>query len=315
MNFFTFISKGMASAQQTLTRYRALTILLLGLFAMAGTGKFLQGNLVHRGVTGLTIAVAGSDDEDEPRACSGQHTIFEDIEVLDDVSRMYVREMNAIFNEREKILQDSSAWLCSQDADAFTRMPVLESLARRLPGWHVVPEPPDGEPVQRPVTFGAFSAIAAEFQREYECKLVELSDRAFALMAKNKDIAPGEFCCTEQGCASTSSGLECVGGTSDDPQCDQECPVYLTQMEIVTRLPSLQEKVAIERQRSRLALDRALQTMRSFDINFLVARELICYQRASLDLRNEFSLLADAISCMPKIWDAVTSIHDRKELP
>lgn len=309
------LHKGIVSAQEILARYRVLTVLLLGLFAMAGTGKFLAGNLTQRGITGLTIIRAGGDEEDELRACSSQHTIFEDLEVMDDVNTLYLQEMNAIFDEREQILKNSAQWLCGENADTLTPMPALQSLAARLPGWYVLPEPPDGTPVQRPVNFGAFSAIAAELQREYECKLVELSDQAVALMTRNKDISPDLFCCTPQGCALESIGFECLSAPTSDPQCNQECPVYLTQMEIATRLPSIQETLAIERQRSRLSLDRALQTMRSFDINFLVARELVCYQRASLDLRNEFNLLADAVSCMPKIWDAVTSLHDRKELP
>lgn len=60
------------------------------------------------------------------------------------------------------------------------------------------------------------------------------------------------------------------------------------------------------------ALERTLHTMRSFDGNYGAARNIWCYELASLDLRNELGLVADATSCMPKIWDAVTSLHDRK---
>lgn len=309
------VRNGYVSAQETLSHHRVFAVLLLGLFAMAGTGNFLTGELINRGVTGLVISLAGKDEKDELRACNGQHTIFQDMEVLDDVQKAYFREMNGIFTEREEILKNSAEWICDKDSDALTSMPMLRSLAVRLPGWHVIPEPPDGPMVQRPVTLAAFGSIAAELQREYECKLFELNDRSIALMTRNKDLAPGKFCCANQGCTATNNVFECVGPQTDDSQCDQACEVYLTQIEIATRLPAISDTLAIERQHSRMALDRALQTMRSFDINFLIARELTCYQRASLDLRNEFNLLADTVSCMPKIWDAVTSIHDRKELP
>jgi hypothetical protein len=79
------------------------------------------------------------------------------------------------------------------------------------------------------------------------------------------------------------------------------------------RMPTLHEDIQRERQVSRVAVERSLATMRSFEMNYAIARQFVCYQRASLDLKNEMSLLADAVSCMPKIWDAVTSIHDRKQ--
>jgi hypothetical protein len=298
-----------------LRRHRVLVVILVGLAAAGPAGRFLAGDINNRGVTGLTITQAGQGDPDELRACSSQKTIFESLNTVDEVHQLYMQEMNAIFTEREMVLKNSDTWTCGINSDSTMPMGMLQSLAARLPGWFVVPEPPSGPAVQRPVTFDAFSAIAGELQREYECKLFELQDRAIAHIMRNDDLSPGQFCCTEQGCAPSGNGSLCIDSPTSDQTCNQACPVYMTQNELAARLPATMEVIAIERQRSRLALDRALQTMRSFDANFPVARELICYQRASLDLRNELNLLADAVSCMPKIWDAITSIHDRKDFP
>lgn len=295
-----------------LKKYRVVAILLASLFVAAGTGNFLAGNIWNINIAGLQIVTGGSSPMgDDLRACSGQNTIFEDKETVTDTHDTYMTEMENIFTEREMLMKNSAKWTCGADADRTIPMPALQSLAERLPGWHVQPDPPDGTPRMRPVSFDAFSAIAGELQREYECKLFELIDRSLPLMAKNKDISPGNFCCTDQGCASVTTGFTCVSPETTDSQCNQECPVYLTQSEIAKRLPATMEIINIERQQSRMALERALQTMRGLDIAFPEARELFCYQRASLDLRNELNLLADAVSCMPKIWDAVTSLHDR----
>lgn len=312
MNLPSFFRRQVRELSALLRKYRVVVILFAGLFVAAGSGNFLAGNLWNTTISGLQVVMGGSSiTEDDLRACSGQHTIFEDKETVTDTHDAYMTEMGNIFSEREQIMKKPGMWTCGADANSTIPMPALKSLAERLPGWHVVPEPPDGTPRQRPVSFDAFSAIAGELQREYECKLLELIDRSLPLMAKNKDISPGKFCCTDQGCASVTTGFTCVSGETDDSQCNQECPVYLTESEIAKRLPITMKIIDIERQQSRMALERSLQTMRGFDVTFPEARELVCYQRASLDLRNEMNLLADAVSCMPKIWDAVTSLHDR----
>jgi hypothetical protein len=304
--------QGFRASTAFLRKYRVVVILLAGLFVAAGSGRFLAGNLWNTNISGLQVVKGGfSMTEDDLRACSGQHTMFENMETITEVHEAYTTEMESIFLEREELMRKPTTWTCGADADRMMVMPNLQALVDKLPGWHVVPEPPSGARRQRPVTVDAFSAIAGELQREYECKLIELSHRALALIANNKDISPGDFCCTDFGCASVTTGATCTSAVTSDPQCNRECAVFLTTSEIATRLPTGQEIIDIERKQSRTALERALQTMRGFDTTFPEARELVCYQRASLDLRNELNLLSDAVSCMPKIWDAVTSLHDR----
>jgi hypothetical protein len=314
MTMLSLLKHRLNDAGVFLRAHRVLLIVLVGLFVAGQAGAFLTGYLGRGGITGLVIRKEAQVKDDELRACSGQHTMFQDMETVDAVHKQYLAEMNAIFNEREQSLQRSETWLCDQDVDTSLPMDALKKLAAKLPGWSIALSGPKSTPVIRPVTVEAFSAIAAELQRDYECKLTELNDRALALMSRNKDISPGEFCCSKLGCAATVTGAECLGDVTTDSICNRECPVYLSSPEIAKRLSSTSEVIQVEKEHSRIALDRALLALRSMDSKFPIARGLLCYQRASLDLRNEFSLLADAVSCMPKIWDAVTSLHDRTKL-
>lgn len=165
----------------------------------------------------------------------------------------------------------------------------------------------------RPVSFDAFGAVVAEFQREYECKLTELQDRLLLEVARNQDLPRGtQFCCMADGCGIVSDAAACTGPITTDPVCDNACDLSLTISAHIfaTRMGPYHRDLQTEREVSRIAVSRAIQTLRSFEIHSAAARQLTCYQRASLDLRNEMSLLADTVSCMPKIWDATTSLHD-----
>jgi len=311
MSLLSTFKNGRRSLEELLRTHRVLVIILLGLLVAAVSPRFLQGQLF--GQLGSSSSSSSSfRASDDLRNCSSSGTIFRFDESVPKVRALYLARMNGIFSEHEKILRTPSQWKCGSGPGGEPPMQELEDLAEELPGWHVrtvVDQP--GVPL--PVTFDAFSAIAAELQREYECKLIELQDRAAALVSRNEDLNDGSFCCSQVGCVPDNGQYECTGALTASPQCDAECPVFLTTPALATRLPQFDAEAGLERQRSRNALERALAAIRSAEVNYAVARQLLCYERASLDLRSELGLVADAVSCMPKIWDAVTSIHDRKE--
>ena len=289
-----------------LSTHRILVVLLLALFVAAGSrqvGAFLRVPPIQFG--------GQNDTEDDLRVCSGMHTIFEEYETIAEVQELYIQQMSAVFSEHERVLSTPSQWKCGAGQTGEPPLPALNMLAGNLPGWSVFPSS-SAPAVMRPVTFNVFSAVVAELQREYECKLVELQDRALLEISRNKDRAPGNFCCSGQGCTRVG-GVTCVGPVTQDSLCNDQCPVFFTTMDIATRLGPYDLAIGNERQRSRTALERSLYALRAADMHYEVARQLTCYMRASLDLRNELNLAADAISCMPKIWDALTSIHDKKQ--
>lgn len=298
------------SLESLLRTHRVLVIILLALFVAALSPRFLRGQLVGSlGGGSSSSSLATSDDL---RGCSSTDTIFASDESLTKVRNIYLTEMNAIFTEHETLLRTPSQWKCGAGSAGEPAAPALQQLAAKLPGWHIRPTF-GGTPVGRPITFDAFSAVAAELQREYECKLVELQDRAISLVARNEDLTAPLFCCTKLGCVPDVGAVTCDTVPVSSPQCAAQCPVYLTMPDFAHRVPLFDSEAGLERQKSRNALERSLAAIRSAEVNYAVARQLLCYERASLDLRAEMSLLADAVSCMPKIWDAVTSIHDRKE--
>lgn len=65
-----------------------------------------------------------------------------------------------------------------------------------------------------------------------------------------------------------------------------------------------------ELETARPALERTLAFLGGIDRLRPLAAELECLKRASLDLRNVTGLTAEAVSCMPKIWDARGSLRD-----
>jgi hypothetical protein len=61
---------------------------------------------------------------------------------------------------------------------------------------------------------------------------------------------------------------------------------------------------------ARKSLERTLAFVNGIDRLRPLSLELICIQRTSLDIRNIFGLAAEAISCLPRIWDTQGSLRD-----
>lgn len=320
MTIREFIITGWNDGRRMITRHKLFVLMLAVMFAVGGSARLLRGDLLG---TGGSSSSSSSSSEQSFRTCDSKGTRFEDTENLDEARAIYRSAMTAVVFEREMILKTPSLWKCGTREAGEPPIAELRNLAADLPGWHYRVDTSylfgrRTTPVSRPVTFASFAAIVSEFQREYECKLTELQDRILANVSLNNDIEkPAQFCCITvgdfQGCREQTDASMCDTGLTNDPTCNEECPTLLYMSDLIHRLPNLHESIRDEREISRVAMERMLNTMRSFDVNYAIARQFVCYQRASLDLKNEMSLLADAVSCMPKIWDAVTSIHDKKE--
>ena len=72
-----------------------------------------------------------------------------------------------------------------------------------------------------------------------------------------------------------------------------------------------QERKAIDDELviSRGALRRALQYVSGRGRLHPLENALVCFERATLDIRNSLSLAAEASACLPRIWDARTSLR------
>lgn len=318
MELFTTIKNGMTRMTDVARRHQLLAVTIVALLAAAGSAQFLRGQLVPSGTSG--VAGSSSSRPEDLRVCDDSVTIFKDDFTLEKAAKRLKERMSGIVDEREKFFRTPSEWKCGPNEEPS--FPKLNQLADDLPGWHYqfTPSGQLDSPIalKKPVTFDAFSAIASELQREYECKLTKFQDGVIGEVGLNEDVSePTEFCCQslggEQGCAEKTPETTCNGAVTEDSYCNNQCEVITMMTDLATRPEVYHFEQLVERQRSRLALERTLQTLRSFEMNYIVARQLMCYQRASLDLKNELNLLADTTSCIPKIWNAVTSIHDPKE--
>lgn len=318
MEFLTTIRNGMTRMTDIARRHQLLTLTIVALLAAAGSAQFLRGQLVPSGTSG--VAGSSSSRPEDLRVCDDSVTIFKDDRTLEKAMKRLKERMSGIVDEREKFFRTPSEWKCGPNQEPS--FPQLDRLADDLPGWHYqfTPSGQLDSPIalKKPVTFDAFSAVALELQREYECKLTKFQDGVIGEVGVNEDVSePTQFCCQTQGgedsCVVKTPETVCAGAATEDPQCDDQCKVILFTTDLTTRPEVYHFEQTVERQRSRLALERTLQTLRSFEMNYVVARQLMCYQRASLDLKNELNLLADTTSCIPKIWNAVTSIHDPKQ--
>jgi hypothetical protein len=211
--------------------------------------------------------------------------MFEGMNNVTKVQELFVTEMSLVVSEREDYLGMPMHWDCKDDEGPTIAQ--LSTLAGKLPGWYY-PDVSGGLPPaykMRPVYFDSFSSIIGEFLREYECKLTLMQANTIeAVMTGNDTETP----CEAEPCPTIAMG------------------------DIAMRARPYHEILGLERHRARVAVERTLHTLRSFEVNYTAARNLLCFERASLDLKNELGLLANTTSCIPKIWDALTSIHDRK---
>ncbi|MDD5055745.1 MAG: hypothetical protein PHZ00_05775 [Candidatus Peribacteraceae bacterium] len=305
-----------------------LLAILVALAIVAGSSRMLRGSLTE-GTTYAPVSGPSSWVDELPslRTCSATGTVFEKIWNFSELEEVFRRDMASVTDERLSLLTGPSGWSCLKDEQPL--MPELRRVATLLPGWYVQEQYPAPGAVAtrttlRPVTWNAFSSIVAEYERVYECRLAEITSRALLVVMSNLDFDrtdangnPTTFCCTEPsldagGCVLKQTGTACATVPTTNPQCDAHCKPLLNSYEIAGRIGPLVERMSIERTHARVALERTLNTLRSFETNNAIARQLNCYERASVDLQNELSLLSDASSCMPRIWDVITSIHDRK---
>lgn len=265
-------------------RNRALVIILLVLVTAAVGSRIVQrADLLGGGGNEVVVTASSQSSEQatDTYACTSKGSpIFEKINKPADAIQAFRDNVAAVVTEREELLATPSKWKCSTDSpdSVDPDMPVLRNLAGQLPGWRERSGP--NAYTLRPVTFASFSAILTEFEREYECKLAEFQDQTVQVVGAGND----------------GDGTQKPIENLDDFR-QRGYTHYRTMKD--------------ERQRARVALERTIATLRSYELMVPLTTRLQCLVRAQMDLKNELSLLADTMSCIPRIWDAATSLHDR----
>ncbi len=298
--------------------------------AAAGTNLLLRGDLTGGDSAGSS-SISPSAEPDMSRACSSKGTIFEKIDRPALAAALFEEKASEIVQERWELLSNPNLWPCTALSSSIEpEMPTLKKLAESMPGWtYDFAAENDGEieshTATKPVTFDSFSSILSELEREYECKLIGLQGDVASTVFSNNDIedrsladpSDVEFCCsaTGGGCVGVKSIAE---GTCDagkyrgtDPLCHAECAVDISGAQLGNRAAALHRDLFEKRQQARTAVERTLLALRSLEMHLPFTLRMRCAQLAALNLKDDLTEAADAISCMPKIWDAGTSLHDR----
>lgn len=281
-----YLNNLLRKANVLVAQYRLLIAMFIALIFFAGASVLIiRADLFGPSpVIPATTSSSSSSVEQlmDRLACSSSGTLFgqKDIDGPAKAQDKFKEQLDLVFEEHEALLKNPSKWTCSTDgADSIDPdMPALKALAATMPGWK---QRTGVDTYQtKPVTFASYPSIVLEFEREYECKLTEFENDALGIAAEGKDG-------------------------------DGTTPAPLTFEPSTTRARKHWLNMNDERIRARKALERTLAAYRSYDLMVPLTTRLNCLIREQMDLRTELSLLADTMSCMPRIWDAVTSLHDR----
>lgn len=249
---------------------------LLTLSIIAGVSQWMSGANLLQFVVGPTSREALSF-ADPAQGCVSKGTPFdperdETMKIPQKVIEKFHKDVSDVVAEHEYHLKTPSRWKC--DGKTFDELmppsPKLKKMAKALPGLSAQ---------DKKAEFSSFIPIITEYQRVYECRLYELTEGRIDIVQEGQD---------------ESSSAE--GAKSN--------------FETAQRITSLTQRLADERRTSRIALEHTFNTFRSFELAAPMNIELNCLQREALDVRNAMSLLSDAASCLPKIWDAATSLHE-----
>jgi hypothetical protein len=76
------------------------------------------------------------------------------------------------------------------------------------------------------------------------------------------------------------------------------------------QMTDIRAEVEKEKTIARESLNRTLSLVSGFDRLQPLTLDIECLKRSSLDLRNVLGLASDAVSCLPRIWDAKGSLRD-----
>ncbi len=250
-----------------------------------------------------------------PLSCSADGTPFAASENLDEVERLFNERLSRIVEERLHYLSTPSQWSCVSQDEPTSSFQELQKVADEFSGWSRPYASPSGGVFlkRRPVRFESFSSIIGEMLRAYDCRMATLQALSITPVLRNADFPEDtEFCCAgaEQSCVAKTDATTCLGSVTTDPLCDGSCQPSALITDIITRILPYRDEASLRRTTTRLSTERLLLVLHSYEMHQRTARNIQCTLRLSLDLKNELSLLADTMSCLPRIWDSATSLHD-----
>lgn len=263
-----------AKARTFLRRHGMLVAVLLGLSIIAAV---MQSNL---GATLVTVDSVFRLPRPDPESvyakpCSSSGSLFDaNVDVNMNDPDFVMRKYRGLAGGAFTEREESLSKPSSWTCNA----PSFEEMMPETPALTEIASGLGGW--EEGITFANFSSIMMELQRVYECKLTEMQMNATTIVFYQGTDAQDED--------------DPAGSLYELPRVD----------ELVTKLDE-------EKKISRIAMERTLLALRSAELMAPFTVEMYCLQLETMDVRLAMSLLADTASCMPKIWDITTSLHDR----
>ncbi|MDD5025924.1 MAG: hypothetical protein PHH13_00950 [Candidatus Peribacteraceae bacterium] len=209
--------------------------------------------------------------------------------VLDEWSNSYHSTVSKIIEEDlgELVLDSSPLRSPSRSprctatnyAGFLTPRSELKSLAKKLPSWK------NSTNLSR-LNQLDMGTVLLEYLRMYECALVERLNLLPAYILRQE--AYRQWVLFGLSVPKVVIEIPILGGMDDDER-------FRIRKELVT---------------ARAALLKTLTFVSGYNRLQPIDMELICVQRASLDIRNGLALAADAASCLPRVWNAKEPLRD-----
>ena len=183
-------------------------------------------------------------------------------------------------NSIEESLESSANLECDSETSPFPKPTrTIEAIARNLPPWGTIE-------AQDQLTFQDSGLVLLELLRVYECALYDYKNfiRQHATNEKIEEVNQGNL------------SIDVLSKWTYGQREKEIQPILsMLEIELATARPSLEKALSILAGASRLQL---------------LDGELQCLQGASLDIRNGFSLAAEASACLPRIWDSRDVLRD-----
>lgn len=212
-------------------------------------------------------------------ACSDIDTPFEGVS-LDAARETFHATVTTVVNAHIAAAGESNTLALTCTANDYRGLlqpsKELTDLATLLPEW--------GPTRTATLSEADIGSVLLEYLRVYECTLYKRSQFLVGYIQDEQSVHE-----------TLASGEEIEWITRSDLTAEEGRQSAIVQEELLTARP---------------AVERTIAFIGSVDRLRPLSAELECLKRASLDVRNALGLMAEAASCLPKIWDARGSLRD-----
>lgn len=257
--------------------------------------------------------ISAAEDEDKTTfpilaPCTRFDSVYEDLKfdtedyAITDWPDTYHDTVEAVVEEYMHMPQLQ----CDADTteDMLLPPPALTELAGRLPSWKDCGETDGcnsgGTANAERLRYADIGRVLTEYLDAYECALYEYKLWNDLGVEYIKEATEEQ---KKQSSSSSSAGEDSGGWFLN------KVDFFTLGEKILERDDLVDHQLAI----ARPALEKSLQYIANIIRLRPMEAELLCVQRASMDIRNVMALSAEASACLPRTWNAKEVLRDYEE--